>query len=144
MKKLLFSSIVLFIFSISLTLFQISCSKQSNAQNRATSSQQLNKILYCIPNSALSTEEIWMANYDGTNPTRVALSLPANFHIDITYPAEAVRLSPDGLTLFFEGAYNNAGANGSSIYACNIDGSNLRLVIQNTSYPITIRFEGVY
>jgi hypothetical protein len=142
MKKLLLSSVILFIFSISLTIFQISCSKQTNAQTSPNNPQQLNKILYAQQINATFTEEIWMANYDGTNQHIIPVAFPPNFHIDTTIPSKAVRLSRDGSTIFFLGFYNNFTQNGSSIYACNIDGTKLRLVIQANLN--LMRLEGVY
>ena len=141
MKKLLFGSIVLFMFSISLTLFQISCSKQTNAQTRTTSATQLNKVVYSQQN-AVGIMQIWTANYDGTNQAQVPVVLPANIYIDSRIPQEAVRLSPDGLTIFFVGGNATTPAAQSSIYACNIDGSNCRLVIPAGSN--LMRLEGVY
>jgi len=140
MKKLLFSSIVLILFSISLAVIQISCSK-TNAQTTSRNLLQLNKLVFTRQIPA-GSEEIWTADYDGSNQTLVPVALPANFYIDTNAGTESTRLSPDGQTIFFLGNYTTSPGTQSSIYACNIDGSNFRLVIQANAK--LMRLEGAY
>lgn len=144
MKKLLMGTIVLCLFAIAVSLIQVSCSKtdaQQNQQNTISSLVQLNKIVFSkeIPTGGA---EIWTANYDGTNQIQVPVALPPNFYIASNVD-HATRLSPDGQTIFFLGNYTPATPGiQSSIYACNIDGSNFRLVVQGG--PELMRLGGAY
>jgi hypothetical protein len=73
MKKLLLSSIVLFLFSASIMMFQVSCQKDANA--RINELHNKTKLIYTKSSSGKA--EIWIANIDGTNPTKVPISLPS-------------------------------------------------------------------
>jgi hypothetical protein len=78
--------------------------------------------------------EIWSANYDGTNQQKVNVALPTGFVITL---GSNIKLSPDGKTIFFDAFFPGTNypttSTPWSIYACNIDGSNVRLIIQGTS-----------
>lgn len=135
MKKLLLGTIVLLLFAVSLLLVQISCSK-TGAQVNATKTvgnNQLNKIIFTKDNDNGGCE-IWLCDYDGSNQQQIPVTLPEHFYIDNNSNANAVRLSPDGQTVFFVGNYTNiTPGTQSSIYACTIDGKNMRLVVQGGS-----------
>ena len=64
MKRLLKSTLYLFVFAAAGILFQISCSADSSSTN----STSLGKIVYT---KKVNTDiEIWTCNYDGTNQTQ--------------------------------------------------------------------------
>ena len=119
-------SAVLTALSLSIIAFQLSCSKTADAQTGGTTGIiQLGKIVYTDFDSSSnnSSSKIWIANYDGSNPTRITISLPNG---DVVAPTDggsslSARLSPDGKTLFFT---SYAGY----IYSCGIDGSNLKRI----------------
>lgn len=158
MKKLLLGSAVLTLFAISVTLFQISCQKETQAQTTnytlppATTTTlggvivgnglsvtsngtlsvisngviQLGKIVFlkniydANPNTTHSVE-IWTANYDFSNATKVNVTIPSGRIV------ARVKLSPDGTKIFFS-AYTLPTANTDGrhdIFSCNIDGSSL-------------------
>lgn len=94
------------------------------------SGTQLNKIIYTKTNG-LASDGIYTANYDGTNQTKINISLPAN----VTLEADA-HLSPDGQTVFFQ--VSSSPNFDKFIYACNIDGSNVHPVIANAGEPTYI------
>lgn len=144
MKKLLISAIILTLFAISLTLVQISCSKSGAepGKNNAITANQLNKVVFS-KDLASGGCELWTVNYDGSNLSRIPVKMPADFYIENNNNANAVRLSPDGQTVFFVGNFTNiTPGTRSSIYACNIDGSNFRLVVQGESQ--LMRLGGAY
>lgn len=163
MKNLLLGSITLTIFSISIVLFQLSCTKDTIAQNTSyvlppatnsslggiivgnglnitsngtlsvtttgTGGSQKNKLIIektIKSTGTTSPVEVWTANYDGSNQTKINIVLPAGYFND-----GGTKISPDGNKLFLNLA-DAAGIN--YVYSCNIDGSNLtRIVTENAN-----------
>lgn len=137
MKKLLLSSIVLFLFSASMALFQMSCHKDVIAQTPATTASitQQNKIIYTknIPLNGANGgyySDIWVSNYDGSNPHKISITLPAGLFVDYT---TFVKLSPDQKTIFFNVGDAKEDNNGTGFYSANIDGTNAKLVVPHDS-----------
>jgi hypothetical protein len=135
MKKIVLSTVVLFAFSCSIIMFQLSCSKTAIATTSTaglTVTQQ-NKIIY-TKNVLLSGtqgtyySEIWTANYDGSNAQKINITLPSGLFVDYT---TFVKLSPDQKTIFFRVADANNDTNGTGFYSANIDGTNPKRVIPN-------------
>ncbi|WP_028298476.1 TolB family protein [Olivibacter sitiensis] len=126
MKKFFLGSIALIVFALSIILFQLSCKKE--AETVTSTQQQIGKILYI--KSVSSRYEIWIANYDGSNPTRINYALPGDtgeIHNFDFYP----QLSPDGKTVFI--SISGGGNVEEGIYSCNVDGTNMRKVM-NSGY----------
>ncbi len=120
MKKVLLSSITLFLFSASIMMFQISCQKEANANINNVAQQ--NKLVYIKKASALPYE-VWTCNLDGTNQTKV----PIVFPVGLTLENGEVTISPDGSKIVL-------GLNGFSpdvkyIYTCNLDGSSMTKIV---------------
>ena len=124
MKKLLLGSAVLTALSLSIIAFQFSCVKSASAQVNGTSnSSQLNKILYVIGNPVTTgAAEYWIANYDGSNPQKIPLTITPNYNN--RYSTDP-KLSPDGKIIFF--------TVGPNLCSCNIDGTNFKTIITDTS-----------
>jgi hypothetical protein len=144
MKKILLSTIILTSFALSLILVQISCKKEVIAQVTSNTTQQ-NKILFLkqfYAGSGINYDyaEIWTAGYDGSAPKKINITLPTNMVIAMVEP----KISPDGKTMFFDAVQTNGTTQtgGWSIYACNIDGSNVHQVIPVTdkSYVISAAY----
>ena len=117
MKKLLLASIVLLSFSISLLIFDISCKKDAVGQSKSTTTNGM--VVYLKENSS-QTWEIWSINYDGSGKAKINLVPPAGLSIY----GDAVRISPDGKTLFLD--LSDSG--GVYLYSSNIDGTNLKML----------------
>jgi Tol biopolymer transport system component len=100
---------------------------------------QLNKIVYLSKHGTGS--ELWIANYDGTNKTKVNYSLPSGLIIDFVY---GVRLSPDGKKLFFSASTDGFGETADGIYSCNVDGSNVTKIITSTNSTDSLHIGGAY
>jgi|JI10StandDraft_1071094.scaffolds.fasta_scaffold712353_1 Tol biopolymer transport system component len=126
MKKLLLSSIVLFLFSASIMMFQVSCQKDANARINGTTQQ--NKIIYTKSSSGIT--EIWIANIDGTNPTKVPISLPSNLYL----VGEAT-ITPDGNKVVFQ-ARENSPSNTGYLYTCNTDGTGVTKILGDGSLTV--------
>lgn len=124
MKKLLLSSLVLLLFSLSILIFQISCQKDANAKINNTTG--LDKIVFVKTTTARKIE-IWTANIDGTNQQQVNVSLPAGKEIQFN----DVDITSDGSKVIFGVTDSLISAN--DIYTCNIDGTNLVRIIGNTT-----------
>ena len=91
--------------------------------------QQLNKIIYTKLNTSIAQRfEIWTANYDGTNQTKLNIIMPAGFQCG---GDGDVRLSPNGQKVFFTSTQISNGS--THIFSCNIDGTGLVRIIDGTS-----------
>lgn len=119
MKKLFLSTVALLLFSASVLLFQLSCKKDATAQSN--SKQQIGKILYLEELDGGRRADIWIANYDGSNATKVNYLIPQELS---EARGLSARLSPDGKTVFIQFTDNQ-----NSIYSCNVDGSDMKRVI---------------
>lgn len=129
MKKLSFASVILTCFSLSIILVQFSCSKNTDAQAPNNPGlTQLNKLVYFAENNTGFGGDIWIANYDGSNQTKVNITIPSGYVI-----TSYARLSPDGKTLFFVG--ENKSTEEDNIYSCNIDGSNVKEIVDGSTFP---------
>ena len=138
MKKLLMGTVCISLFAIVLTVIQMSCSK-TTAQQNPISVTQINKILYT--SQSAGTYKLWTANYDGTNPTLINISLPVGVTLEYGSSYFTIYLSPDGQKIFFYGSSPVApGAN--SLYSCNIDGTNVQPVL--TSSTELLHLYGAY
>lgn len=120
---------MLLFFSASMIIFQMSCSKEADANNNNTT--QSNKIAYVKSNSTTGAVEFWTANLDGTSQTLVPVTIPSNRKND----NGEVTITPDGSKLVFQLRDISSG-NIGYIYTCNIDGSNLTQIIGNGSNDI--------
>lgn len=98
-------------------------------------SSKRNKIIFGRSNRA---DEIWTANYDGTNQTKLNFVLPAGLELD---GEGLIKLSPDGETVFFN--VKKPGAGAYYIYSCKIDGSQLTKVIDVSSADDQVHLGGV-
>jgi len=96
--------------------------------------QQQGKILYGIFGSTNLTNSIWTANYDGTSPQKINITLPSGLAIDI----DNLKISPDHKTIFFSVFTPTATSGGDYIYACNIDGSNPHQIVNGGLNGATI------
>ncbi len=123
MKKLLLSSITLLLFSVSILIFDISCKKESIAQSTPTDTtpKPIGFVFYSI--SVNNTYEIWRCNYDGSNQTKINVTLPAGSGLGNISP------SPDGKKIFFYLFMNN---NTNDIWICSVDpdGTNLKMLVK--------------
>lgn len=134
MKKLFLSSIALLTLSISIILFQVSCQKEAVAQTQSIA-PVAGKVLLIKDVSAsgdlYDTGEIWIANTDGSSLQKVNITMPAGTVISIHDP----KLSPDAKTIYFNGfsVANHATSSPWHVYSCNIDGSNLKPIIDDSS-----------
>ena len=100
---------------------------------------QLNKIIYYKLSPTSGAKEFWIANYDGTNKTKINIILPAG--LVFSSDSRPV-LSPDGTKVFF-----TAGASvtsSSEIYRCNIDGSELMKIIDNDGGTVSVNSPVAY
>jgi len=132
MKKILLSTVILAAFSLSVILFEISCKKSATAQSNSTSTTpaQQNKIIYLlyqgdVPNTTQALYGIFEANYDGSSPQQINITMPTGVTLDDNF----LSLSPDHKTIFFSGSVT--ASNELDIYSCNFDGSNVKKVAAN-------------
>lgn len=130
MKKILLSSIILFLFSVSIVLFQISCKKEAVADVAVGGAD--GKILFSKYTKTLpEIQELWSINQDGTNLKKININLPIGFKYDV----EDLKLSQDSKKIFFK-IYNEG------IYSCSIDGGNLTKILEDKNAGIWLN--GIY
>lgn len=129
MKNFLKTGLYFFAFAIAGILFQISCSN-SDSENLSPNAQ--GKLIFTKWNNGTGTivPSIWTCNYDGTDLAEVPITLPTGVIFNTANGHDEVKLSPDGLKIFFLGFNTTTITKG--IYSCNFDGSNVQEV---HSYP---------
>jgi hypothetical protein len=140
MKKLLQAATILVFISTSLFLIPSSCTK-SQAQTETNTAQQLNKFVW-IRLASSGVPQIWISDYSGNNATQVPISMPPGAALSTDFGTMDVKLSPDGQTVFFMGVL--PATDTRQIYACNIDGSNVRVVVPNAGNTGYIKIGGAY
>jgi Tol biopolymer transport system component len=129
MKKILLSSIILFLFSVSIVLFQISCKKEAVADVAVSSAggSNLGVILFIktVQNDKPNlSKELWTANYDGTNQKKINITVGTGKIIESGF------LSPDGKIVFV--AFQEKLSNNDIVintYSCSPDGNNLTRIL---------------
>jgi hypothetical protein len=98
----------------------------------AASTQQ-NKLIYIqFSDTDDNGNSIWTANYDGTNPQKINITLPSGLAID----DQGLSISPDHKTIFFMLYTTNGNGFDEAVYACNIDGSNVHKVAGSSDTAI--------
>ena len=87
---------------------------------------QANKIIFlkALVSGTAELVELWSANYDGTNPQKINISIPSGMNIN---EENAPLISPDHETIFF--TLINTTTEESHIYSVKTDGTNLLKVI---------------
>jgi len=132
MKNLLRSTVYFMGFMLAGVLFQISCSNSDEKSKVVnTPTLQLNKIIFT--KGVSQNQSIWVCNYDGTALTQIPIVLPSGVTFNGTNGNAYPRLSPDGQKIFFVGFKAD---NTSSIYSCDITGSNLQEVYNTTDSTV--------
>jgi hypothetical protein len=154
MKNIFKGSLILTFFSISITVFNISCNKEISAQNNTSNSLPIattsnlggvivGQGLTVTSNGTISTQnagllvfakggdkpnEFWSSKFDGSNQTKITIALPATAEI----VKESIKISPDGKKFFFTLNLNPVlPTSQDAIYSCNIDGSGLTKLVDN-------------
>lgn len=159
MRKFIYGSFVLIVFSLATIIFQISCQKTVDAQTStytlppATPTTLGGVIvregLNVTSNGTISVKTtahdvlhklifkkvtasgagIWTANYDGTSAVKVNISLPSS--IVFSDDMNPI-MSPDGQKIFFTAAAATSVFNGD-LYSCNVDGTNVTKIVDKGS-----------
>lgn len=140
MKNVFLGSIVLILFSLGITLVEISCQKSnaqiSNPQNPETANVILyhKTALYSVNKDSsgniVSTfywgNEFYISDLTGTNTRKIPITLPSGL-----YANGAAYLTPDGNTIIFRvTGPPGGGPDVSDIYSCSVDGSNLKKILE--------------
>ena len=131
MKKLMYSTIALTCFSISLLLFQFSCQKEATA--KATSAQAQNKFLYIVTNSSENAFQYWVSDIDGTNNHQISVTMPSPY---VTWTS--AKLSQDGSTIIFKGW--NPTSSTTSVWSVSINGGSPTKLFDAIIYEIDQTF----
>ncbi len=123
MKKLLITSATLFLFSASIFMFQISCSKDANAGNSGGSGiNSISKIIYYGGNTPNNPSKIYIKNADGTGTTTIiSPSLPSGFDI---YAGD-LDIHSDGTYIYFSARkLSSQGTTERFLFRCDMNGLN--------------------
>ena len=130
MRKLLLSAITLFLFSISISLFQLSCSKDTVAKTNEVTLDRFAYVKVVYPEGP-TLIEVWTAKFDGTDQQKVNINVPDNSYIS------DVRFTPDGEKLIMRIRFSDSNNYWDGIYTCNIDGSNFKKIIGDNEVFVT-------
>ena len=127
MKTLFKSSVLLLLFSFSLLVFNLSCKKESIAQNTSTSIQNLGILVFSKAGD--KANEFWTSKHDGSGQIKITIT-------SITSTGEIIKdniqISPDGKKFFFIANTNPTNPSSmDAIYSCNIDGSGVIKLVDN-------------
>lgn len=111
-------SVVLCLFSVSITLLTISCQKQASAQSTNGTSSKV--IVFFKWKYGTQLNELWIANTDGTGVQQV--SIPST--LKTTY------VSPSLINnkIVFMASSTTPSNNDAQLYSCDVDGSNLQKI----------------
>lgn len=132
MKKLVYSSLVLILFSLSIILFQMSCQKEIIADS--TTNEYNGKILYFLSSDGGNKPSgFWTSNLDGTNQIQIPINVPEG----LSLYSSSGRITPDGKTLIFELRDQDKHTH---IYSVSVDGSNLKKLIDGSDNNQYCRF----
>lgn len=112
MKKLLLGSATLLVFSASIVIFQMSCSKESFAND----SNNEGRILYVRQDSEETA--LWSMKTNGTGDHKININLPAGWSLQNSGFARVT----DNKIIFL--AYNQDEVR-QAFFTCNINGGNV-------------------
>lgn len=144
MKRLLFASLALIIFSLSVIIFQISCQKAATAQTTDTLAPLDITLFYKTVQAAVGVmvdsagrqttvtkpaAEYYTVKNDGSNLTKINLNLPTGQYASAGIGSTG-HLSPDGKKLVFTALNVNSQ---STIYALTIATGNLTKLVDGNS-----------
>ena len=121
MKKLLLGSFSLFLFSLAVLTFQISCKEEVTATDLQENKSAEN--VFILKKNQIGDKEFWMMNSDGSNLQKLDINLPDN--VDPMF----LRLTPDKQYLLI--ITSNAGAN---IYRYEINSSELTKIVDESAW----------
>ena len=120
MKKIVLSSLALFLFSASIFMFQLSCSKDANAggSGGAGSTSLASKILYKIRNQ----NTICIKNADGSgSATFINVQIPSGFKFD---DSDENSIQSDGSFIYF--TLSNTTMSEYFVFRCDMTGGNVK------------------
>jgi hypothetical protein len=148
MKRLLLSTLVLSCFAISTIAIQISCNKTIDAQTTGSTPSIIGKFIFrkvVSPTGSSYSSEIWIANYDGTNASKVNIVLPTGVFFD---DGLTLAMSPNGQKIFFTAGAPDAGnmnvSSRGDLYSCNVDGSGVTKIIDKGGATNRIQIGNAY
>lgn len=108
--------------------------------NNSSSTTQVGKVIFKKISKA--GPEIWLCNYDGTNSSKVNITLPSNWYFsDDMSPM----MSPDGKKIFFTAGIKQALSiiESDVLFVCNTDGSSPVKILE-AGAGVTMQIGGAY
>lgn len=101
---------------------------------------KLSKIVYRRTSSDGSIDEIWLANYDGSEQTKINITLPSGI---VFGESMQPRLAPDGSKVFFTAAPSTSFSS-EDLYSANTDGSNVTKIVDKQGDHFSLTLGGAY
>lgn len=126
MKKLAIGFIALALFSVLLSVIQMSCQQTVTASPQALNGSTTNIGIVLV---ALNDSTLLTMKYDGTDVKQVPIVMPSQ-KVMQGYTA---KLSPDGTKVFFM-AYQKGGGSSKDLFVANIDGTELKSIASGSGY----------
>jgi hypothetical protein len=129
MRKLFLGSAALFIFSLSVIIFQISCSKDAEAYNDDNNNDGDGKTVLYKKTTSCGIDELWLMNSNAGNRRKVNIVLPSTDQF-ITHG----RITDNGNKIVLITAKLNETDNYRIFYKCNLDGSGLNQLFDGSQF----------
>lgn len=131
MKNLLKASVVLFLFSTSIAVFQMSCTKEAKAQTSVSSD-----LIVFLKKGNDGSYQIWSSDATGNNQKFVAVSLPSGYTFSFGNDGGQLKLSSDRSKIYFTAS---AFGSSTSIFSCSITGTNVTKLIDGCSFNFDVK-----
>jgi hypothetical protein len=133
MKKIIQASLILFLFSASILILQISCNKEAGAQSGNSAS-------VIVFNKYVNGQyQIWKADGNGNNQIQVPISLPSGYVFTFGYEGGTLKLSSDRTTIFFTASAPTYAEPTTSIFSCTINGTNVTRLIDGCKHHYDVK-----
>jgi Tol biopolymer transport system component len=131
MRKLLKASLILLLFSTSIAIFQMSCTKEVEAQTSVSSD-----LIVLLKKGNDGSYQIWTSDATGNNQKYVAVSLPTGYNFSFSNDGGQLKLSSDRSRIYFTASIVGSS---TSIFTCTITGTNVTKLIDGCSFNFDVK-----
>jgi hypothetical protein len=126
MKNLFKASLILFLFSMSISVFQLSCSKEAEAQSSPSS----DLIIF------LKKDGIYSSDGTGNNQKKLSIIFPEGYSLLLQSLGNQFRLSSDKKTIYLAASKSNQSA---SLFSCSVNGGNATKIIDDFYFVFDVK-----
>ncbi|HMK25342.1 MAG TPA: hypothetical protein VK483_04870 [Chitinophagaceae bacterium] len=128
MRKLFLSSIALLVFSVSIIVFQMSCSKEAGAHEGDDDKKANNRTILYIKTPETGFNELWTMDINGNNLHQINIALSQDYYIS------SARVADHNNKIVFTADKLTETENFRVFFKCNLDGSGLTQIFQGEEF----------